>query len=791
MSANLSFLVKLPQWLLRVARSQDTLPFLMNDPMAFAAWYALINDALDWPDAAQAIREAERAKKLPLENMVKLLEQVDYAFEDRLDAAHARKLLEGYAVHEWCVMAQGEFRAMISKALRANDMSQALAALAPSQDEPAEDPAPAAQHGTPPAAESAKKKTRKAAEQDPAAQVVRVQVDVDELLAKNTPFGSLCDCLGLRGLERELLAFALVSSVSPSLGTMLRPFKKSPVSRAKLWSAMFAASSAQLEKALGPNSALRLSGLLQATSAYGSSARLDDFWLTKLLSEETLFDALLEPLKPRSRAGAPARVLKEDEDLARKVVANEPGLPGINVLLYGTAALDKYGVLRAIVEGANKRAWRLRGYEEVPRSVRPSLVYVAQRLLAKQPERDGVLVVDRPADVLAHAPSAFLRMFLGEDFEQDERPFDENLLRANPLPTLWLTFNAQGLPPETVARFVLHVPLKKADRADRRSVLESMLEQFRMTKGAREEVLSLDGVSAEQVHSALKVAQLTGTKTRRERDAVVVQAVRRSQRALSRDVHARMKPSVTQYSLRFLNTAGRFGPPEILACLRRNPKGSLVFYGPPGTGKTQFVEYMATELSLPLVSKKASDLLSKWVGESEKNIAAAFEEAASEDAILFLDEGDSFLRDRMLARDSWQITQVNELLQHIERFEGIVIVATNLFRGLDVAALRRFTFKVEFRELDAEQRWEMFVAETGLKGNLASVERATREAWWERLVFMRGLAAGDFATVKRQCQMLDTQLTPEQWLEQLQLECDVKKPAAKKQQEEGEGAAGA
>ena len=80
---------------------------------------------------------------------------------------------------------------------------------------------------------------------------------------------------------------------------------------------------------------------------------------------------------------------------------------------------------------------------------------------------------------------------------------------------------------------------------------------------------------------------------------------------------------------------------------------------------------MALTLGMPLMTKRASDLMSKWVGENEKNIANMFEEAINEDALLLLDEGDSFLRDRSYARSSWEVTMVNELLQHMERFPGI------------------------------------------------------------------------------------------------------------------------
>lgn len=203
----------------------------------------------------------------------------------------------------------------------------------------------------------------------------------------------------------------------------------------------------------------------------------------------------------------------------------------------------------------------------------------------------------------------------------------------------------------------------------------------------------------------------------------------------------------------------------------------MLLYGPPGTGKTQFTEHLAGELDLPLVNKSASALLSKWLGDSEKNIAAAFEEAAAEDAILFFDEGDSFLRSRERAQHSWEVTQTNELLQRMERFDGIVVVATNLFRDLDAAALRRFTFKIEFRELDMSQRWMMFVAEAGLADTAATLDAETRENWEKRLLFMKYLTPGDFATVKRQCLVLDTSLTPEEWLEQLEIECHIKSGA--------------
>lgn len=83
--------------------------------------------------------------------------------------------------------------------------------------------------------------------------------------------------------------------------------------------------------------------------------------------------------------------------------------------------------------------------------------------------------------------------------------------------------------------------------------------------------------------------------------------------------------------------------------------------------------------------KKASELISKWVGGTEKNIANAFEQASDENAILMLDEVDSYLMDRSNANQQWEVTQVNEMLTQMESFQGIFIASTNLMGNLDQA----------------------------------------------------------------------------------------------------------
>ena len=128
----------------------------------------------------------------------------------------------------------------------------------------------------------------------------------------------------------------------------------------------------------------------------------------------------------------------------------------------------------------------------------------------------------------------------------------------------------------------------------------------------------------------------------------------------------------------------------------------ILFYGLSGSGKTNLAHYIADAIGKKLLCKNASDILGMLVGESEKNIAKAFEEAKEQKKILLFDEVDSFFRERSYSSQSWEITQVNEFLTQMEKFEGIVICTTNLRNIMDKAMQRRFHIMVEFKALKNE-----------------------------------------------------------------------------------------
>jgi len=164
---------------------------------------------------------------------------------------------------------------------------------------------------------------------------------------------------------------------------------------------------------------------------------------------------------------------------------------------------------------------------------------------------------------------------------------------------------------------------------------------------------------------------------------------------------------------------------------------SLLLTGIPGTGKTALAHHFARTLDRPLLVRRTSDLLSKWVGETEERIAEAFAEARRKESVLLFDEADSLLFDRSTASTSWEVGQVNELLTWLDRHPLPVVAATNHPGKLDPATLRRFVFKLDLRALGPTRR-------------AAAFERFFGMAAPAMLAEVGGLTPGDFAVVARQ-----------------------------------------
>ncbi|MFD5597279.1 ATP-binding protein [Streptomyces griseorubiginosus] len=134
---------------------------------------------------------------------------------------------------------------------------------------------------------------------------------------------------------------------------------------------------------------------------------------------------------------------------------------------------------------------------------------------------------------------------------------------------------------------------------------------------------------------------------------------------------------------------------------------SVLFSGPPGTGKTMAAEVLAHELDVDLYKIDLSGVVSKYIGETEKNLARIFAEASTGNAILFFDEADALFGKRTEvtdAHDRYANIETSYLLQRIEEYAGVVVLATNLRQNIDDAFTRRIRFVVEFPFPDADDR---------------------------------------------------------------------------------------
>lgn len=137
-------------------------------------------------------------------------------------------------------------------------------------------------------------------------------------------------------------------------------------------------------------------------------------------------------------------------------------------------------------------------------------------------------------------------------------------------------------------------------------------------------------------------------------------------------------------------------------------KTILCFYGEPGTGKTMCAHGIAEYLNRPILIASYADIQSEYVGVGPKNLKAIFKQAEEDNAILFFDEADSFLRKRTSdTRDSAAMhynSMTNEMMKHLEDFNGVVIFATNLTENTDKAFKTRITASIEFPVPDVEMR---------------------------------------------------------------------------------------
>lgn len=445
------------------------------------------------------------------------------------------------------------------------------------------------------------------------------------------------------------------------------------------------------------------------------------------------------------------------------------GRKGVNILLYGEPGTGKSQMAALLAREAGLAGYQiLKPDDDEPQGGNERLGYylVVQRMLRSR--RDAVLVFDEFEDVVPDN-DLFAGMFGGGGRKSAPmKSFLTRILEENEVPTIWICNRIGHMDRALLRRFTYAVEFRTPPAGVRRRILQQAVAGIEVDPRWIDRMANVANLSPALMRNAATVVALAGTGDRAANEALLDRTIAGSLRALGERPRLTGLAPVTRYDLAFVNAAP--GVEAVASSLRRTGRGTLCFYGPPGTGKSALAGHLAQQLGRPLVVRRASDLLSKWVGEAEQNIARMFEEARDENAVLLVDEADSFLADRAGAQRSWEITQVNEMLSQIEHFDGVLICTTNRLDHMDPAVLRRFSHKVGFSYLTAEQRLAMFFSEFGE----VFPEDGHRFVVSAALAPLANLAPGDFATVRRQFDGAGGSLTLDELLAALAAECSIK-----------------
>lgn len=418
------------------------------------------------------------------------------------------------------------------------------------------------------------------------------------------------------------------------------------------------------------------------------------------------------------------------------------GRRGVNIFLHGAPGTGKSQLARALADELG-----LELFEVASEDADGDPVNGERRLRAFRAaqsffgQRQALITFDEVEDVFDDGDSFFGR----KSTAQVRKAWINRMLEENPVPTLWLSNSIRCLDPAFIRRFDMVFELPVPPKKQRERILQAscgdLLGSDRISRIADAETLAPAVVA-----KASSVIRTIWDELGKNSAAAAFE------RLISNTLEAQGHRSLVQndpnrlpevYDPRFIHSDADLK--SVAAGIVKSRSGRLCLYGPPGTGKTAYGRWLAQQLDSPLLVKRASDLMSPYVGENEQNIARAFRQAAQDGALLLIDEVDSFLQDRRGAQRGWEVSLVNEVLIQMESFPGVFVASTNLMSGLDQAALRRFDLKVKFDFLRPEQAWEL------LRRHCAQLSFPTPQPdLLARVTRLERLTPGDFAAVLRQ-----------------------------------------
>jgi SpoVK/Ycf46/Vps4 family AAA+-type ATPase len=592
---------------------------------------------------------------------------------------------------------------------------------------------------------------------------------IPEALANN--MARLREITGMTDLECRILEFAIMSDCCRPMDNFTGIASNITASDVpKHLAAYLAVPSKDVYRALSRKSALAKSGLLGIDNHdSGFLPDLRDYlklpgynFSEQMLSDECDFNSLFSDMVIYSK---PSDLKMDDfshiEDKARLLrlylkAAIQSKKTGVNVLLYGKPGVGKTQFAKVVAQemgvplleigSENQDGYPYSGAQ------RFQAYSAAQAFFCRN---DAIILFDEVEDVFSG--NNVLSQLLNGNGQNGIKPglhkaWVNSTLEENKIPTFWISNSVEGtLDPAYIRRFDLVIEVPIPTSVQRHEMVQKICgdavsAQTIARLSASEElapaVISRAIDVIKSIESEIDIEQASSFAEQMIDSTLCAQSYKRLGKV---DAHKDL------YEPAFVNTS--FDLSKLADGVQASRKGRLLLMGPPGSGKTGYAHWLAQKIGSTILVKKGSDLMSPYVGQSEMNIAAAFAEAKALNAILLIDEVDSFLNKRTQANHNWEVALVNQVLVELSDFKGLFVATTNLdASGLDPAALRRFDLKIQFGYLRYEQSVQMMQKYMSLLG----IKHETSEDY-PALKYLHHLTPGDFAVVANQGMLVPIQ----------------------------------
>ena len=454
-----------------------------------------------------------------------------------------------------------------------------------------------------------------------------------------------------------------------------------------------------------------------------------------------------------------------------------------NILLYGAPGTGKTSFAKTLAKELGLTSFEIKQGDDNGKNMTSESRMIGIQFCNEQEDPASSLMIIDESDELLRGGSARFNFF-GMSFEggkSTEKGVTNTILDEMKMPAIWISNAPAYAMDESVRRrFDYSVCFERLNDTQRKSIWRNVVKTLELGDLIDEE--KIDELASKYETSAGGIAVVMENvkkmgATKENVDEMIAKLMSPHCKLMEVRESNKFLPA-KGYSLEGLNIKGKVKLDKLVKAVGNyldagfsarsedKPRMNILMYGAPGTGKTEFCKYLGKTLGRKVLVKKASDILDMYVGNTEKRIAAAFRQAEAEHAILFFDEIDGLVQDREGASQSWEVTQVNELLQQMENFDGVMIAATNLRKNLDAAIMRRFTFKLEFDYLDDNGKRLFF--ERMFKTTLSEEE-------FRELKTIPNLAPGDFRTVRQEQFYLDEEQSNLERIAALKEECALKK----------------